>query len=227
MTTRMMIAAVGCLLAWQTIAGAADTQSDTAVVRGRVVDGTTGRPVGRARIELEIAGTMRSALASPQGVFEFRAVPEGLGSLRAEKSGYKAAWYPARVRKPVKLRLLEVHRDQIENVVVTMYRKPAIAGAVFDEYGDPVENVQVRAWRGSPFGGYLTVRGSVSTNDIGEFRLNNLEAGRYVIAALPTWLGFRDADREVPFLGSPFIPASRHSIRRSRSMSRQERRPTT
>lgn len=184
----------------------AASQDTAAIVRGRVVDGVTGRAVGRARIELNVGGTMRTTLATARGDFEFRDVPEGRGTLLAEKSGYRRAWFPDRRVDTVRFRLMEVRRGSAPLVTVTMFRKPAISGHVVDEYGDPVEGVQVRAWRLTPLGSRVTVLGSVSTNDIGEYRLNNLEPGRYIVGVLPSWFGKRDADREVPLYGISFYP---------------------
>ena len=189
------------------MASAALAQDTTATVRGRVVDGVTGRPVGRARVDVEIAGTRRSVLASPRGEFEFRGLAEGLTALMAEKSGYTRAWYPAMPRSTVRFRYLELRGGRTESVTITMFRKPAISGRVIDEYGDPVESVNVHAWRVSPFGGHVTVRGSVPSNDIGEFRLNNLEPGRYLVAVVPAWFSRRDADREVPSYAPTFYPS--------------------
>jgi hypothetical protein len=172
------------------------------------VDGVTGRPVGRARVELSIGGTSRSTLASPLGAFEFLDVVEGSGVLRAEKSGYAAAQYPALKTNSMLFRRLELARGQIETVVVTMYRKPAITGTVTDEYGDAVEDMAVQAWRISPYGGPIAVRAWARTDDIGEYRLNNLEPGRYVVGVVPSYSSRRDGDRVVPIYGMTFYPGT-------------------
>jgi hypothetical protein len=201
----LVIAAI--LFALPTGAPIAEQSGQTAVVRGRVVDGVTGRPVGRARIDLHSDAMPRSTLASPKGEFEFRGLPEGNVALTSEKSGYLKAWHPARPRDTVRVRLLNLRAgDRVDNVVITMFRRPAITGRVVDEYGDPVENVHVRAWRVGPSGARVIVRGSVATNDIGEYRLNGLEPGRYLVAALPSFNFRRDADRETPSFGITFYP---------------------
>lgn len=171
------------------------------------MDGVTGRPVGRARIELHGGGLPRSVLASPNGVFELRGLGAGSVTLTTEKSGYLKAWYPARPRDTVRVRLLTLRAGEtVENVLVTMFRRPAITGRVVDEYGDPVENVQVRAWRVGAAGRRTIVRGSVPTNDVGEYRLNALAPGRYLVAAFPSWNFRRDADRETQAFGVVFYP---------------------
>lgn len=196
-----------CLVALWIAAGAAAHPPNTATIRGRVVDGVTGRPVGRARIELHGEAMPRSVLASPKGEFELRGLAEGRVTVTAEKSGYLKAWHPARPRDTVRVRTLDLRAGQtVEKVVLTMFRRPAITGRVTDEYGDPVENVHVRAWRIAPSGRRVIVRGSVSTNDIGEYRLNGLEPGRYLVAALPSWSFRRDADRETQTFGMSFYP---------------------
>ena len=74
-----------------------------------------------------------------------------------------------------------------ETVTVRLARTGAIVGRILDESGDPVTRAQVRALR-------LTSRGSVgmtasaSTDDLGQFRLFDLQPGDYYVAAevMPT-----------------------------------------
>ena len=180
----------------------------TGVVRGRVVDGATGRPVGRARIVLSHTESSASVLASADGTFAFRDVVGGSIVLRAEKSGYVAAHYPERSRDTVRMRQFQLAPGQkVDDVVIRLFRMMAITGRVVDEFGDPLENVRIQAWRVSSFGGRVIVRASAGTNDNGEFRLNRLEPGRYLVAAMPMPGWSRgDADRDVPSLGMTFYP---------------------
>ena len=60
---------------------------DTAVVKGRVVDGVTGNPVARARVRM-MGGSIgqKPPVTDANGGFAFTALPQGGYSLTVEKS---------------------------------------------------------------------------------------------------------------------------------------------
>src|SRR5207302_7865487 len=62
-----------------------------------------------------------------------------------------------------------------------------ITGKVLDEDGEPVANVQVRAQRSISRGGkkQWNVMANTNTSDIGEYRLPELQPGRYVVVTSP------------------------------------------
>ena len=72
---------------------------------------------------------------------------------------------------------------------LVFYMQPAavITGKVTDLDGDPMSNVSVSALRvGSPLRGmHFHDSGSAGTNDLGEFRIPDLRAGRYTLTANP------------------------------------------
>ena len=63
----------------------------------------------------------------------------------------------------------------------------AIAGRVYDRYGDPVGNATVQALKYTYQDGrrVLTVVQSGRTNDLGEYRLFWMQPGQYVVSAVP------------------------------------------
>jgi hypothetical protein len=77
---------------------------------------------------------------------------------------------------------LNVPPGETENLNVVLTRQAVIAGQVIDE-GEGLQGVQVRAARYVYVGGQRELRSFAAavTNDLGEFRLPNLEPGRYYL----------------------------------------------
>jgi hypothetical protein len=127
------------------------------------------------------------------GSFAFTALPAGSYSLQVDKSTYLAARYPDAGQtlrtgfRPVAL----TDGQALDGVTVPMFHGSAISGRVIDAHGDPLENVEVRSMllpksgRGRP-----QMRSSSSTNDIGEFRVARLAAGRYILMVVPRRFDF-------------------------------------
>src|SRR5207244_7605188 len=67
----------------------------TGTIRGRVVDGQTGRPLPRAHVTLQGPGALRpAAISDESGNFAFSALPTGLYRLIADRSTYLQGSYP-------------------------------------------------------------------------------------------------------------------------------------
>jgi hypothetical protein len=72
----------------------------------------------------------------------------------------------------------------VEDLSVPLFRGGVIAGRVVDAHGDPLDGAQVSALR-TPRGGRPTMAGTFQTNDLGEFRIPRLPAGRYLLRVRP------------------------------------------
>lgn len=81
--------------------------------------------------------------------------------------------------------------QKITDVHLAMISAGVIAGRISDHNGDPVDNVKVQASKASYAAGrrkLVTVQ-SVTTNDLGDYRLFGLPPGRYYISATPVESG--------------------------------------
>ena len=139
------------------------------LISGRVITGEADQPVARARVALQ-AANVAPVLTAEDGTFEI-SVPSGAGALRLSKSGFAPVNVDRRALLPN------------TQLLVQMARGAAVNGVVLDSTGVPAANVMVRVRRvneGTPVsgGGGQTV---VETNDLGEFRVGNLAAGRYTV----------------------------------------------
>jgi protocatechuate 3,4-dioxygenase beta subunit len=196
--------------------------SRTGVIAGRVIDVTSGRPVGGAMVALAVGAPMPTnssgnqppppsptrrgvVVADADGRFVFRDVPPGEYSVVATREGY-AAGASGRMRPsgPGHAFALGESARPI-NLVVAMWRLGSISGTVIDDRGDPAVGLGVWALRRTNLGGGLefTFTGAPRelTDDRGHYRFSNLLPGAYIVAvhgvlqsvALSTVAAYRSA----------------------------------
>lgn len=197
---RRPIVVVLLLLLWSSTAGAQPTphpaggtsaqpREGTGLILGRVVDGTSGRPVPGAVVSLIGPGLRDTTggfhvLTDNEGQFLFRSVPAGSMTINVAKGGYLQGAYgrrtPAGPAQPLQL----ADGQRLGNVTVPIWRVAAIAGTIVDEAGEPVVGVEVRAYRRTFLAGRRGLRqqGQATTDDLGAYRVFNLAPGQYVIA---------------------------------------------
>ena len=162
----------------------------TAVVRGRVVDGTTGAAVARARVTLQGPAVGQPPVTTDgTGAFAFANLPAGPVTLIVEKATFMLARHPDQGRtfrsrsRPLVLRDGQV----LDDLTVPIFHGCAISGRVLDSNGDPVEYAQIGVVRLPAPGrrGRPVPRGGTQSNDLGEFRLARLEPGAYLLQVIP------------------------------------------
>ncbi len=159
-------------------------RTGTGSVKGRVVDGVSGNAIARARVTLQ-GPTRVTVVTDASGAFAFANLPPGSINLGVDKATYLNTRFPTPGRtvrtnfRPVML----ADGQAMEGVVIPMFHGASIAGRVVDANGDPVDFAQVSALRipGPGRIGRPMMRGGVSTDDRGEFRVGRLEAGTYLL----------------------------------------------
>jgi hypothetical protein len=162
----------------------------TATLRGHVFAADSGQPLRKAQVRIfanEIREN-RMATTDATGAYEFTEVRAGRYTISASKGSYVNVSYgqqrPTDAPKPLQI----LDNQTVERVDLTLPPGCVITGRVVDEYGEPAPEIQVAAQR------YQFIQGqrrlmpagrTVSTNDIGEFRLFGIPPGQYYISA--TW----------------------------------------
>lgn len=140
--------------------------------------GRGGRGTGRGQGRQPMT---RDVVAGPDGRFVFTELPAGEYDLVADKSGH-GGQYSYRPQARIRLGPDEMRGD----AVLRLQPDAVVTGRVIDAYGEPLPEAQVYAVsrRSIPDQEprWMTVQRAQS-NDLGEYRLHSLEAGRYVIAA--------------------------------------------
>ncbi len=168
--------------------GPADASSGTAAIKGQVVDAATGRGLARVGLELNGGkpGSSASETTADDGTFVFSGLPAGRYSIQATKTSYDIARVPEN-RRGWAPKFLEVAAGAtLDKVTIALVKSSAIAGRVVDRFGEPVQyaTVSIRVFSGAGRPGRrFNGQFQTQTNDIGEFRLAPVPAGRYLLTA--------------------------------------------
>lgn len=161
----------------------------TGMIAGRVVDADSGQGIPGAVVTLSLARQGAAAmgvaaarytpvLTDSQGRFAFSTLPAGQFFSTVERDGYSST---------ILTRIVELGANaQVTDFIFRMNKFNTVLGTVRDDVGDPLVGSDVLAFvRAAPQGRppVLVVRGRGRTDDRGQYRLNNLPAGHYVICA--------------------------------------------
>ena len=154
-------------------------------IEGRVLSSVTGAPL--RGVTLYLLGTARvTAAGGEDGRFAFPGLVAGRYRLIAQRAGYLPQGYGAQAGSTsggdgVDLTI----GQQMKDVLIKMVPAAVISGRVLDESGEPAGEMVVEAFRSRYQRGvrqWVSIV-AVRTNDLGEFRIATLAAGRYLVAA--------------------------------------------
>lgn len=193
-------------------------------VSGIVVDENGSAPVAGARVSIapadrpptEEQAPWPEAITGPGGRFAFAAIPPGRYAIAAHKEGFALpmddSMFP----------IVEVAADaEIADVVITMRRGGVITGVVLDPTGRPLAGASAMALlkrletnsrsTAAPSGresladrtAVLMPLGFGETNERGEFRIDGLPSGDYLVAASAS-----DAGGSSPVTGTTYFPST-------------------
>src|SRR5262245_19455489 len=167
----------------------------TALILGRVVDASSGRPIAGAIVTLrgsvalpEFTGpgptSTPRAMTNASGQFVFRKLLNGAFTLTASKPGYADGAYGKRRPEGSPAPLKLEPGERAGDVVIPLWRYGSIAGTVTDEAGEPLIGVSVRAFQSRYAAGHrrLIETDFASTDDRGIYRFDSLIPGSYVVA---------------------------------------------
>jgi protocatechuate 3,4-dioxygenase beta subunit len=162
----------------------------TGVIRGRIFDAASGRPLPRAEVRAGPNAPQfpenRIVMTDGDGRYELRGLPAEAYVINVFKTNYvRASWGAERPEGPGK-RIQLGEGQVLEKIDVRIVRAGAITGRVIDEFGEPVTDVQVTPMRYQYQQGTrrLTPSGRAGyTNDIGEYRIFGLTPGQYYVNA--------------------------------------------
>jgi protocatechuate 3,4-dioxygenase beta subunit len=181
-------------LALTVVAGqqpAATPPKTPARIEGRVLSAVTGEPVKRSTVMLmpmqpggEVAPS--STLTDAEGRFAMANLPPGNYRLTAEKTGFVRSEYGAKGNSRGGTTLTLAPGQELKSLEFKLQPHGVVAGRVFDEDGEPLANVgvSVMIYRYMQGKRQLMPAGGGSTNDLGEYRIFGLAAGRYYLSAI-------------------------------------------
>jgi protocatechuate 3,4-dioxygenase beta subunit len=194
-----------------------------ASIEGQVLNAKGGAPLKRANVQLNMinpgngmnmggrgpAPVRKAVETDEQGRFSFAALDAGKYRLSVDRQGFLHQNYGARKYSGSGTPVLVSEGQNVKDIVFQMSPQAVITGKVLDEDGEPVANVQVRALRNLYRNGkrQWSQVGNATTSDIGEFRLPNLEPGRYLVSSNPRNVGMqpRRLQSEEPLPAAPDV----------------------
>jgi hypothetical protein len=170
---------------------------DLCSITGQVMNGVTGAPLRRASLVLMRADPtpgemgpplMYSASSDAAGQFTLKDVEPGRYRLTASRNGYVNLSYGARGPSRPGTTISLVRQQRLTDLTLKMTPHAIVTGRILEDDGEPVANARVmlQSYR------YLQGRkqlvpsgGGGSTNDLGEFRLFGVAAGKYFLSVTP------------------------------------------
>ena len=173
---------------------AQDTPStpEKGVLAGKVLNSVTGEPMRKAHVALiSMADRPKGKQASPSpastvtdaaGSFEFTALAPGSYRVDAFREGFvspngrKPSWLP---------HLTLAAGEEKRDLVIRLTPLGVITGRILDEDGDPIRRAEVQAmvYQYTAAGRQLEARGSAVSDDLGAYRIYEVEPGRYYLRA--------------------------------------------
>ena len=163
--------------------------SGTGVIRGRVVAADSGLPLRNARVTLTSEdGPLPSVLTDDSGRFALGSLTAGAYVVIANKPGYATARFGARKATEQPAHVVVADGAVVDDIDVQLLRAAAISGRVVDDLGDPMPLATVVAQiiRHRDGRTDVALAGMAETDDLGEYRIGGLAAGRYVLGLQST-----------------------------------------
>ena len=171
------------------IAPAWTQQQPRATLEGSAVNRLTGVPLKNARLALQPEGrpgTVEfSTSSASNGTLQFQNVDSGKYLLFAERTGYESQFYTASDLDRQATLLTVATGDTLRGLTVKLTPHSVITGRVLNEDGDPVAHASVQAFRSAYVNGkrQSISEGQATTDDLGEYRIFELAAGKYTVQA--------------------------------------------
>ena len=177
------------ILALALCAGAQTTEAPKepakASLEGIVVKDPGGEPVKKAILEMiaenQAGGGNYTATTDAEGHFKVADILPGRYRVIVERTGYIEV--DKKGRRSQGSMLSFGTGQETKGQTFHMLAAAIVTGRVIDEEGDPMANVNVTVLRHK--GTSLEATGSAQTNDLGEYRIGGLLAGKYYVSAAP------------------------------------------
>src|ERR1700723_2559977 len=175
----------------QPLTDTSDQDKQLCTVAGTILSANTGEPLKKARVVIrpENENSARPHIATPdaQGRFTISGILEGRYYLWADRDGYQSKSYEiSESGRSSKIFALNPGQ-KIDDIVLRLSRYAAVPGRITDEDGDPAQRVRVELVTKRTLRGKIEyfAAGEADTNDLGEYRVFGVAAGKYTVRALP------------------------------------------
>ena len=177
---------LACAFACQTGAGVPLAQERQAVIAGRVLDAASPQPLNKVEVMLLAlsGGGIRATRTGAGGNYRFSDVAPGTYKLTAVKNGWAHQEYSSAGRSRRAARLVVEPGLQLANLDFRLDRAAVVFGRVTDRDASPLAGAHVILY-GSRYRGLerrLVPGQGAQKNDLGEYRLHNIQPGDYYLA---------------------------------------------
>jgi len=163
-------------------------------IEGRVVNTVTGEPVGKAAITLAYVSSVPgpsdwarnySTVSDSKGTFAIVNIESGKYRLQAKRNGFLVIEYGAHASQSTGTVLDLETPGQLKDIELRLIPYGVLTGRIVDSDGDPVPGAQVQILKSHYVNGEKTLASvtAASTNDLGQYRVVDLAAGRYYVYA--------------------------------------------
>ena len=174
-------------------------------LEGRVLNSVTNEPLRKARLTLQLnaaALTTYPATSDAMGKFIFANIDPGDYELAVRHDGFAPLVLGA--KRP----LLFGAGDRKSDFQVRLVPYGSISGNVLDEDGDPLRNIAVAAviYRYTSSGRELEEARTAASNDLGEYRIFDLPAGKYFLKVGQRSINLSAKAEDSEAYGSVFYP---------------------
>ncbi len=203
------------------------------VLAGHVSNAQTGEPVRKATIRVQsrngggissagrVNGTFQgySATSDADGSFRIENVEPGQYTLSGTRTGFINTQYGSKGPASAGTTITFRPGQQVTDIAFPLNPQAVISGKVIDEDGDPIDGVTIQLLSQQWMRGKLHFlpRNGSNTNDLGEYRIANLSAGKYYISAqvnrgpmIEPMNGRRSRASRILGLSAPTIPKPSH-----------------
>ena len=170
-------------------ASANSKEPSQASLHGSVVRDPGGEPIKKAVVELlaenQEEANNYTATSDPEGHFKIEGIAPGRYRIFVERLGFLEV--DAKHTRSQGMSFSLDAGQELKDVVLRMQPAAVVTGRVLDEDGDPMPGAEVTVSlrRYSSRGLRLEPMGSAQTNDLGEYRIGGLLAGKYYVKANP------------------------------------------
>jgi len=140
------------------------------------------------QLQEAVAASVQSVVSNADGRFLFENLRPGSYRLEAARSGYVLTMYGQKGANGRELPIVLAASQKVKDIQIAMMPAGGISGRIVDRNGEPISRATVQAlkYRYTERGRTLLVVQSVTTDDLGEYRLFWLAPGSFVIRVMPT-----------------------------------------
>lgn len=174
---------VGCLVFICRTLGA--QPASNCAIDGVVVNATTGEPIPRARVTAMGMGGQTATSADNTGKWQFAGLACGQTQIMATRPGFiQGSLGQPRIGSAFRPVILATDAP-VHDAKILLAPQAVVTGKVLDEQGDPMMNVIITAMVARVVEGRRAFQNqaTTNTNDLGEYRLAGLAAGKYIVCA--------------------------------------------